>query len=60
MPSISATEREALEAGNIWWEKDLFSGRPDWKKLFTTPRPTSHKMKMSFLIIRLKIMRHAE
>lgn len=32
MPSMSSTEREALEAGTTWWEKDLFSGAPDWAK----------------------------
>ena len=30
MPSMSKTEREALEAGTTWWEKELFSGQPDW------------------------------
>lgn len=34
MPKISRTEREALEAGTVWWDKELFSGKPDWKKLF--------------------------
>ncbi|MCO6413268.1 MAG: acyl-CoA dehydrogenase [Thiogranum sp.] len=33
MPAMSATEREALEAGSVWWEADLFSGNPDWHKL---------------------------
>ena len=33
LPSLSATEREALEAGDVWWEGDLFSGNPDWRKL---------------------------
>ena len=33
LPSMSATEREALEAGTVWWDADLFSGDPDWKKL---------------------------
>ena len=33
LPSMSATEREALEAGTVWWDADLFSGNPDWKKL---------------------------
>lgn len=31
LPSMSSTEREALEAGTTWWEKDLFSGAPDWR-----------------------------
>lgn len=33
LPPMSDTEREALEAGTVWWEPELFSGRPDWKKL---------------------------
>jgi acyl-CoA dehydrogenase len=33
LPRISKTERLALEAGTIWWDGDLFSGRPDWSKL---------------------------
>lgn len=40
MPAISTTEREAIEAGNTWWEKELFCGNPQWKKLFAIPRPT--------------------
>ncbi|WP_269620156.1 acyl-CoA dehydrogenase [Zhongshania sp. BJYM1] len=32
MPAMSSTEREALDAGTTWWEKDLFSGQPDWAK----------------------------
>jgi acyl-CoA dehydrogenase len=33
MPVISDTEKTALEAGVVWVEKDLFSGKPDFKKL---------------------------
>ena len=33
MPSISETEREALEAGSIGWDSELFAGTPDWAKL---------------------------
>ncbi|MCA9001036.1 MAG: acyl-CoA dehydrogenase, partial [Planctomycetes bacterium] len=33
LPKISATELEALEAGTVWWDADLFSGKPDWAKL---------------------------
>jgi len=33
MPSMSDTEREALEAGDVWWDADLFTGNPDWAKL---------------------------
>lgn len=37
MPKISETERTALEAGVVWIEKDLFSGRPDFKKILAEP-----------------------
>ncbi|QIG80180.1 acyl-CoA dehydrogenase [Stakelama tenebrarum] len=33
LPSLSATEREAMEAGDTWWDADLFSGAPDWEKM---------------------------
>ncbi|MDB5504333.1 MAG: fadE [Tardiphaga sp.] len=33
LPTMSATEREALEAGDTWWDADLFTGNPDWAKL---------------------------
>ena len=32
-PSMSQTEKEALESGTVGWEGDLFSGHPDWDKL---------------------------
>jgi acyl-CoA dehydrogenase len=31
LPSMSRTEQEALEAGNVWWEGELFSGIPNWR-----------------------------
>jgi acyl-CoA dehydrogenase len=37
LPRISTTEREAIEAGDVWWDADLFSGNPDWRKLLATP-----------------------
>ena len=44
LPRISDTEREALDAGTVWWERDLFAGRPDWRKLLAfTPRPLSDR-----------------
>jgi hypothetical protein len=30
LPAMSDTEREALEAGDVWWDADLFTGNPDW------------------------------
>jgi hypothetical protein len=37
LPAMSATEREALEAGDVWWDAALFSGNPDWSELLATP-----------------------
>ncbi|MGE8655983.1 MAG: acyl-CoA dehydrogenase [Achromobacter sp.] len=39
LPQMSATERDALEAGTVWWEGELFRGRPDWQRLLAYPRP---------------------
>ena len=35
LPEMSSTEREALEAGDIWLEAEMFRGRPDWSKLLS-------------------------
>lgn len=37
MPPISETERQALEAGDVWWEADLFRGNPNWQQFLQTP-----------------------
>ncbi|MBV9575346.1 MAG: acyl-CoA dehydrogenase [Gammaproteobacteria bacterium] len=49
IPKISTTERSAIEAGDTWWEKELFCGRPHWKKLFAIPRPTLTEEEAHFL-----------
>jgi acyl-CoA dehydrogenase len=33
LPRLSETEREAIEAGDVWWDAELFTGNPDWNKL---------------------------
>jgi acyl-CoA dehydrogenase len=37
LPKMSQTEREALEAGNTWWDAELFSGQPNWPVLMDLP-----------------------
>ena len=49
MPPMSQTEREALEAGTVWWDGELFSGRPDWRRLLSTPNPTLTPDEQRFL-----------
>ncbi len=49
MPEMSETEAAALEAGSVWWDGELFSGRPDWKKLLNTPAPKLSDEEQAFL-----------
>jgi acyl-CoA dehydrogenase len=49
MPPVSDTEREALEAGTVWWEAECFSGRPRWKRLLAVPRPSLSAQEQAFL-----------
>ena len=37
LPSMSDTEREALEAGDVWWDGELFSGNPNWAVMLAVP-----------------------
>ncbi len=39
LPPMSQTERDAIEAGTVWWDGELFSGNPDWEKLLAMPQP---------------------
>ena len=48
-PGMSETEREALDAGSVWWDGELFSGRPDWNKLRQLPAPTLSDEEQAFL-----------
>jgi acyl-CoA dehydrogenase len=49
LPAMSATEKEALDAGTVWWDAELFSGRPEWKKLFDMPAPTLSEEEQAFV-----------
>jgi acyl-CoA dehydrogenase len=49
LPSMSDTEREALEAGDVWWDADLFTGNPDWSKLLAFPQAALTEEEKAFL-----------
>ncbi len=49
LPSMSDTEREALEAGTVWWDGELFSGRPRWRKLRKQGAPRLSPEEEAFL-----------
>jgi len=49
VPSISDTEREALEAGTVSWDGELFTGQPDWSRLMSLPVPQLTTEEQAFL-----------
>jgi acyl-CoA dehydrogenase len=49
VPRMSATEREALEAGTVWVEGELFSGRPDFARILREPYPQLTSEEQAFL-----------
>ncbi|HEX6203168.1 MAG TPA: acyl-CoA dehydrogenase [Thermoanaerobaculia bacterium] len=49
LPRLSATEREALAAGTVWADGELFSGRPDLGRLAAAPYPTLTAAEQAFL-----------
>jgi acyl-CoA dehydrogenase len=49
LPQISASEQEAIHAGTVWWEGDLFGGHPDWHKLLALPKCSLSVSEQAFL-----------
>lgn len=49
MPTMSRTEREALAAGTVGWEGELFQGNPRWSKLLAYPKPVLSEEEKAFL-----------
>ena len=49
LPPLSQTEREAMEAGDVWWDGELFSGNPDWQKLHGFPKPELSDKERAFM-----------
>ena len=49
LPSMSDTEREALEAGNVWWDGELFSGMPEWDRIMSFPAPELSEEEQAFI-----------
>src|SRR5215510_10290006 len=49
LPAMSQTEREALEAGTVWWDGELFTGAPKWNKLLSAKAPELSEEEQAFL-----------
>src|SRR5579863_789511 len=49
LPSMSQTEKEALDAGTVWWDGALFTGAPRWQKLLAARPPQLSAEEQAFL-----------
>ncbi len=49
LPPMSETEKQAIEAGTVWWDAQLFRGDPDWRQLLDTPAPRLSPEEQAFL-----------
>ncbi len=49
MPPISDTEREAIDAGSVWWDGQLFTGNPDWNELLAMPPARLTEREQAFM-----------
>lgn len=49
LPPLSATEREAMTAGDVWWDAELFSGRPDWHQFLQQKPPQFTEEEQAFI-----------
>ncbi len=49
LPAMSQTEKEALEAGTVWWDGELFTGKPRWSKLLTAKAPQLSPEEQAFI-----------
>jgi len=49
LPTMSSTEKEALDAGTVWWDGELFTGGPNWQKLMSAKVPTLSAEEQAFL-----------
>lgn len=49
LPEISQTEQEAIDAGTVWWDGELFTGKPDWNLLLSLPKPELTEEEQAFM-----------
>ena len=49
LPSMSQTEKDALEAGTVWWDGELFTGGPNWEKLMSATVPKLSAEEQAFI-----------
>jgi acyl-CoA dehydrogenase len=51
LPEMSPTEGDAIEAGTVWWDAELFTGRPDWDRLLAHGPPVLSDEERAFVAV---------
>lgn len=49
MPRVSKTEQEALDAGKVWWDAEIWTGSPNWEAILDYPSISLTKEEQHFL-----------
>ncbi|WP_340679720.1 acyl-CoA dehydrogenase FadE [Paraglaciecola sp.] len=49
MPEMSSTEKDAIDAGTVWWDGEIFSGNPNWQLLHNIPQARLTVEELAFL-----------
>jgi acyl-CoA dehydrogenase len=49
MPEMSSTEKDAIDAGTVWWDGEIFSGNPNWQTLHSIPKARLTPEEQTFL-----------
>jgi acyl-CoA dehydrogenase len=49
LPPMSKTEKEAIDAGDVGWEKEIFQGNPQWQQFNEMPKPSLREEEQAFL-----------
>src|SRR3546814_20564245 len=60
LPEMSSTEREVLESGDVWWEAEMFRGRPAWERLLSFKYTKLTPEEQSFLDNECEALRSEE
>ncbi len=48
-PHMSRTEQDAIEAGDVWWEAEFFTGKPNWQTLLAYKTPSLSAKEQAFV-----------
>ena len=49
LPPMSDTEKDAIDAGTVWWDAELFTGKPNWNRLLASPAASLSDEEQAFI-----------